>query len=386
MHIFLHIGQSKTGTSAIQAYLTLNRLALRKAGVLYPSVAISGMSVDMANHNPVADALAGLSEFPHLTADQYFDLFFAEAQKFNVKHMILSAEHFFGGEPRVWNVQNEDTFFDLYNQKINALKKYLDGFDVTVIVYLRPQVDWIASAISQTVRIENLISPEKAIYCSDRHFFEMIKPLVRYYKLIDIWVKTLSPKEMIVIPYERKQLHKKSSIADFMYRISLDHLDLPFGSEVLQVNRSLTREYIEVKKILNRTRRSKNDERVIISCLERLSARSGKTTRYHLYGELSRDIIQFVKSENDQLNENYIHVDFKLKAQSDASLDSNNKKISEKEISVALSEFKREFYSLRTRITAFDITARDFLRKHAKLLHAAFHQLKRVYWSHVFRK
>ncbi|MCK5244960.1 MAG: hypothetical protein KAJ90_06790 [Desulfobacterales bacterium] len=60
MHILLHIGQSKTGTSAIQAYLTLNRLRLREAGVLYPSVTIGGMSVDIGSHNSVADTLAGL--------------------------------------------------------------------------------------------------------------------------------------------------------------------------------------------------------------------------------------------------------------------------------------------------------------------------------------
>ena len=117
MRILLHLGQSKTGTSAIQTFLTLNRSSLGKAGVLYPSVKIGGMSIDMGSHNAVADSLVGMSRFPHLNSDQYFSQFFKEVKRIDAKLLILSAEHFFAGEPRVWAVANREEYFNLYRRK-----------------------------------------------------------------------------------------------------------------------------------------------------------------------------------------------------------------------------------------------------------------------------
>ena len=73
MKILLHIGQPKTGTSAIQTFLSANRKALRIAGVLYPSVPVKGLVFHLRNHNTVANALNNMqSVYPHLTANQYF--------------------------------------------------------------------------------------------------------------------------------------------------------------------------------------------------------------------------------------------------------------------------------------------------------------------------
>ena len=344
--------------------------------------------MDIGSHNGVADSLAGLSSFPNLTADQYFDQFFCEAKRIGAKRMILSAEHFFGGEPRIWDVPDEDSYFERYPRKIRALKQYLDGHEVSLLVYLRPQVDWLASAISQTVRTEQLICPGKPIYKNDRQFFEMVKPLLRYHRLIDTWVNCLHPREVMVVPYERKFLYKNSTIADFLYRTGLDNLNLPFGSEALQVNQSISREYIEVKKILNLTPRKKNEERVIITCLERLSACSEFSIPYRLSEELSREVSEFVALENERINERFVQGDCKLKAQSAAYKSKNNqiKMISEKDIAAAMSKFEREFSSPRARLLRLDYAVRAFLRNHAKPLHSLLHQLKRIYRARVYRK
>lgn len=385
MHILLHIGQSKTGTSAIQAYLTLNRTHLLKEGVLYPGVKIGGVSVDLGSHNSVADTLAGLPRYPNLTADQYFGQFFGEANRVGANLMILSAEHFFGGEPRIWDVPDEKTYFDRYRNKIEALSRYMKGHEVTLLVYLRPQVDWLASAINQTVRVERLIS-NKAIYHDDHQFFEMAKPVLRYGSLIDAWVECLRPLEVMVVPYERMLLYKGSSISDFLCRAGLENLDLPFGGEELQVNQSLSREYIEVKKMLNLTSKSKTNERVIISCLESLSARSGIATSYRLSDELSRDVEAFVALENARLNERYVKGDAQLKAQGKALRSSEVEVLHEDDIAAAMAAFKREYASPRTRLLTLNYAVRAFLRNYAMPFHSALHQLKRVYRFHVYRK
>jgi len=38
MRVILHIGQSKTGTTALQSFLASNRTPLAKAGICYPDV------------------------------------------------------------------------------------------------------------------------------------------------------------------------------------------------------------------------------------------------------------------------------------------------------------------------------------------------------------
>ena len=384
MKILLHIGQSKTGTSAIQSYLTLNRTRLRDHGVLYPMITIGGMSVDLGSHNSVADALSGLSRYPNLTADEYFGQFFNDAKQVGAKLMILSAEHFFGGEPRIWDVPDEKTYFARYRMKIEALARYLAGYDVKLMAYLRPQVDWLASAISQTVRTERLIT-KKPIYRDDHQFFEMAKPTLSYCRLIDTWVECLRPWQVMVIPYERDDLYKKSSIADFLYRAGLAELELPYGNEGLKVNQSLSREYIEVKKSLNRIPKSKTKERVTITCLERLSARSGRATPYRLSEELSREIEAFVGPENARLNECYIKGDAQLKASSGKSPPSDAEAISEDAIAIALTAFEKEYASPRMRLLTVDYAMRAFLRRYAKSVHSALHQLRRWHWSQVYR-
>lgn len=385
MRILLHIGQSKTGTSAIQAYLTLNRECLREAGILYPGITIGGMPVDLGSHNSLADALVGLSRYPNLTADQYFGQFFGEANGRGIKVMVLSAEHFFGGEPRIWDIPDERTYFDRYSNKIEALARYLDGHDVTFLVYLRPQVDWLESAISQTIRVERLIT-DKAIYHDDYQFFEMAKPVLRYSTLIDTWVEGLRPRHIMVVPYERHLLHKKSTIADFLHRTGLDYLDLPFADEGLRVNQSLSWEYIEVKKMLNRIPKNKTDERIIITCLERLSARNESNETYRISEELSQEIERFVEPENARLNERYVKGGSQLRARGWGYQRSDSKRLSEVSITEAMAAFEREYAKPRTQILKIDYKVRAFLRGHAKPIHSTLHQLKRAYRKHVYRQ
>ncbi len=184
------------------------------------------MPLDLGNHNMVADALVGWSRYPNLTVEEYFDQFFKDAKQVNANLMILSAEHFFGDSPRIWDVPDEQTYFELYRRKFEALERHLVGHEVTLIVYLRFQVNWLAKVISQTVRTERLITGDDVIYHEDHQFYEMAKPMLRYCTLIEIWANSLQPHEVMVIPYERKLLHKNSSIADFLYRARLEGLDL----------------------------------------------------------------------------------------------------------------------------------------------------------------
>lgn len=385
MKILLHIGQSKTGTSAIQAYLTLNRQKIRDLGILYPGIAVNGVPIDMGSHNALADSLVGLYRYPNLRAEQYFEQFFNEAEKINAKLVILSAEHFFGGEPRIWDVADESAYFDAYSRKVAMLAQYLGGHQIKILLYLRPQVDWLASAIGQTIRTEKLIS-RKSIYRNDRQFFEMAKPVLRYFSLVNVWSAHLKPGCIEVIPYDRRSLRNGSSIADFMYRAGLEGVEVRYGSEDLQVNESLSREYIEVKKILNMEDKDKLDERVIISCLERLSATSRYPAKYLLDESLVRDVEEFVEPENQRLNELYIAEGNKLTARSETLSPADESILSEAEIDSALDAFRKEYSKTRYRLMRLDYSMRAALRKNAVTIHGILHQLKRIHRMHAYRK
>src|SRR5690606_11480887 len=173
--LLLHIGQSKTGTSAIQACLTLNRGHLQGMGILYPPVSIGGFSVDLGNHNVLADAVTGWIGFPFLTAEQHFQSFWEQSRGAHYSRMILRAEHFFGGKPRIWEVENEAAYFRAYRDKVRRLSGFLDTLNVTVLVYLRPQADWLSSAVNQTVKIQGLIG-DRQLYRDDNQFYDMMRP------------------------------------------------------------------------------------------------------------------------------------------------------------------------------------------------------------------
>lgn len=383
MRVLLHIGQSKTGTSAIQAFLTLNRNKLRKIGVLYPAARVNGMPVNLGSHNAVADAVAGKPTFPYLTADQYFKQFFEEAERINAKLLILSGEHFFAGEPRTWDVPNEEEYLKHYEQKVRNVAHYLAGHEVSILIYLRPQIDWLSSAISQTVRTDRLIS-DKQLYHNDRQFFEVLKPLLKYSTLLDIWERVLEPKSLVAVPYDRDSLHKKSSIADFLMRAGLENTDFPYASANIQVNESLSREYLEVKKRLNEYSRSKNTERVIIRCLEQLSKSSSLGSRYLLDTEVQRDVETFVASENERLNEKHRATGLRFLAQG-KNVSANLKPLEDEVVAQAMRSFKVLYHKPRYKLLWVNYATRSLLRVYAAPVHAALHQVKMAYQNMKFR-
>ena len=383
MRVLLHIGQSKTGTSAIQAFLTLNRETLAKNGILYPAINVSGMSLDLGAHNAVADALLGKSRFPHLSAEEYFEHFYAEAKKINATTLLLSGEHFFYGEPRIWDVANEDEYFSIYKKKLMKLSTFLVGHELEILIYLRPQLDWLSSAVGQTVRINGLIS-DKVLYENDQKFFHMMKPLLRYAKLIEYWNEILKPSDFKAIPYDRNTLYKNSSIADFLKRTGLDNIDFSHADENIQVNESLTREYIEVKKILNLTPKSKNSERVIIRCLEKLSALSDQTKQYALDPVTAKAVVEFSVSENQRLNELFGEENKLFKATS-TKFKLDTKIPSPIEVNLAMEKFQLEYASWRAMVLRLNYSTRTFIRTKLPTLQAIIHNIKMSYLKVKFR-
>ncbi len=375
MKIILHIGQSKTGTSAIQGFLTRKRKELQRHGVLYPVARVGGFEVEMGSHNTVADALAGKVEFPGLSADDYFTQFFNEARRLDADVMILSGEHFIGGQPRLWDLADHQKYQEIYSEKIINLASYLAGHDVSIVVYLRPQVDWLSSTIAQNIKISRLAS-ERPIYESDRQFFEMFKPCLRYCELMDLWNDIVKPQSITAVPYVRSNLVSNNSVSDFLFRTNLSHIKFSSSDVVRSVNVSLSREYVEVKKLINKKARTKDSERIVIECLKRLSSQSRLGTTYKLSADVVRDLEGFVAADNARLSAKYM-VDAAPFIARVGYRGEELPDLSEGEISRAMMRFEREYGRFSTWLLLGQNVFKSFLRRRAPSVHAGLHHIKR---------
>jgi hypothetical protein len=379
MKILLHIGQSKTGTSAIQDFLTLNRTRLQKAGVVYPMPKANGLTIDVGHHNAVADSLLGVSSYPFLNAEAYFDQFYAQCRQIGAERMILSGEHFWGGHPRLWDVPDDPTYWISYRKKLEHLASHLRGHEVSILVYLRPQADWLASVISHNVSfgwVPLKGSVVTNLYKSDLQHFNLHKPALRYCTLLDAWSEIVSPAAIVAIPYVRNQLFNGSSISDFVQRANLAHIDFPIPTTQMSTNESLTPEYVEVKKVLNRKPKTMSEERAIIDCLKGLSRRSELRGGYKLHSEVETAVVAYVAQDNARLSERYMKgVDnFAAVSASAASCP----KVSEEQISTAMARFQDQYRSAGFQLKVCGAWLRWFLRSHLRPLHTVLHQFKRI--------
>ena len=307
----LHIGQSKTGTSALQAFLAGQRSVLAERGYCYLDVRRAGLPIGLLNHNALSDSLTKRLTYPNLTAEGY-GKWIENARNSGAYHtLILSAEHFFGGQPRTWEVASDTEFYNIYRQKLGALRALLRADDVQVIVYLRNHLDWFRSSMLQSIKYQ-LVMGRPDLYQSDRQYFEANRVLLKFGKLLDLWSEFFGASRILAVPYDRKALVEGSVVQDFAFRISCDISGMKTKVLEADANHSLTAEYIEVKKCLNREPKTVHKERAVIACLETLSARANSSWHYALDPAVVKDIRVIAEADSAYLQNRYLDGGTKL--------------------------------------------------------------------------
>jgi len=123
MKIVLHIGLHKTGSTAIQYFLTQNFLQLSRSGVRYSRVGIP-KEANLGNH-----LLPASYEQDHTNREEW-EALRLEVETSAADTLLISSENF--------SLLTADAINDIAD-RLNALG------DVTVIVYLRNQVDLLES-------------------------------------------------------------------------------------------------------------------------------------------------------------------------------------------------------------------------------------------------
>ena len=370
LEFVLHIGQSKTGTTSLQTFLSKNRLNLKKQGVLYPDIKKQSKYINFPHHNPIADLLMSRSVYPYCDLHEFFKDLYNQTKNNSINKIILSGENFFGGEPRIWDTYDEADYLYLYGKKLKNLSNLIGDNEVKIIIYLRNHIEWLRSTITHTIRFLHL-HDNPNVYQSDEKFLDLIKPLLKYSNLLNEWKKAFPNSKIFVKEYDKNLLINSSIIYDFCDLAELNASKLSFHNDIPS-NISLSAEFIEVKKILNKTKKIKEKERVIIKCLDELS-KGVKFRRYYL-NQMIKDEVKKI-SEKDAI---LLQKDYGLTL---SSSETKEEIIEKSDINHAHNRFKKKFNRISIQILIISYFIKSFIRNYFPSTHAFISNIKISYYN-----
>ena len=216
--IHLHIGRHKTGTSAIQHFLSNNRAALAERGFDYPAP-LDGTRA----HHSFARALpqaGGRTPWEVTAADlQELERFTGLGRTSG--QLIISSERLQSADPQ-------------------AVRALWPGRDLQVIVYLREPLDYMLSSYAQAVHARTL---RTSLVDYARRF------KLDYTGFVGAWAEAFGEDAIRFRLYERGRMEGGDVRRDLLQVVGLDPEGLRFGDG--EANPSLGPELLEFKGLVN---------------------------------------------------------------------------------------------------------------------------------------
>lgn len=206
--LYLHIGHYKTGTSALQDYLSNNAQALRKHGYLYPATARPERN--KTNHGHLSLTVARDHGFvpppwygEDIPTDAAYAAFRDEVNRAPEDKVIISSEEFVQSA-----LQAEP------EKALEDIKARLAGFDVKVVFYLREPFSLLKSWYNQ-------VNKGPLGTRNFPTFFMSLKP--QFLAQEAIWrhfSEAFGEENMIVLTYKKLGA---DHIREFLHAIGCDH-------------------------------------------------------------------------------------------------------------------------------------------------------------------
>lgn len=232
--LYLHIGTTKTGTTAIQSFCVANQDVLNKKGYCYPLFPYRYKDVSERRNARflLEEAQNSKTGIFREGMDRVTELFE------NYSCMILSDEG-------IWSAP--------YEQRIamwRALKAEAKaaGFKVKVIVYLRRQDMYLISGWNQMVKSGIGVSSSKPWkdYVTDLVYINKMNYATHLKKIAAFWGR----KNMIVRRFEPKYFAGGSIYSDFLQAVGLELTD-EYQIEQSVRNVKLAGNTHEIQRVLN---------------------------------------------------------------------------------------------------------------------------------------
>lgn len=242
--IYIHIGTTKTGTSSIQNFLYLNRAVLAKKGYCFKRMPI--IRYEQADRNRNGMFLGAhrrlflVGPIPMKIRDKILNMGLKQVRTWLKQYpaVILTDES-------LWNSFQRTDFRNL--KRIKALADE-NGVGLKLVVYFRPQEDWLESTYRQGIKKckSGKNRPEWKEYVKHPEIW----PKTDYYEGLCRLSEVVGKDNIIVRVYDRKEFPEGKVENDFLQAIGLEPTEeYKFSAE--EKNTSLSPNYIEIKRILN---------------------------------------------------------------------------------------------------------------------------------------
>ena len=208
--LLLHIGCSKGGSTAIQRTLRINREELASRGIVVPSHDLRPGSDVTGSHGEFFQS--HVQKGKALDMPDLADLLDAQADACDASVIVISAE----------NLSNAFGFEKIF-------KKIEDRFDLSILMYVRRQDDYLESAWQQWY------------VKTGRSFLSWMMESIRvqgnWHAALEPWAEAFGDERIIARVYDRQKLEKGDVFFDFCNVIGEDPDSLIRPGEM---NRSFT--------------------------------------------------------------------------------------------------------------------------------------------------
>lgn len=190
--LYLHIGMNKAGSSAIQSYFHSNRKRLEARGLLWPETGLGGRDRGAGCHFALSDSLGfgpstrtGMNENDLL---EMRDQLIAEIEASAPKSVVMSSEFF------------------VLNRDMSRVRRFFEGFDVKVVLFLRRHDHWWASLFAQAIKTTSNPPWNRSF----KGFYDFQTTKKRQHlcfgPFVQLWAGAFGQENVLVCPYEDEQL------------------------------------------------------------------------------------------------------------------------------------------------------------------------------------
>lgn len=188
--LYVHIGMGKTGTSAIQFFVSENSKKLDELGFLYPEF---DNNENLLEKNLDYTAGNGQLIISSIENKDYIKLFNFIDENIENKNIIFSSENLL--------------FY--FAKDSNLLQKLIEKYDVIIVLYIRKQDEFYNSLVNQWTKAKELLNNDCMASVHENYF------------LINKIINSVNGK-IIFRAYEKEQLKNENVVEDFLYAIGID--------------------------------------------------------------------------------------------------------------------------------------------------------------------
>lgn len=213
--IVVHVGPGKTGSSALQQWLTTHHDALLAAGVLYPAHGLDRNGVSSGNRAELMDIVPGEGRDVHVVSAAKAGALRATLEESGCHTLLLSSEFFY---PAITDIQREFP-------------------DAEFVLYLRDPIELTESNYNQSVKRHD----QTKAFTTPRTFRAGV------FAQLPRLLGAASPPRLLLRPYGERLFVGGDIVRDLLSVLGVSG----FEPEVARVNASYTFDALEFKRHAN---------------------------------------------------------------------------------------------------------------------------------------